>query len=361
VRRRARTRLLGNEDAMTLQIGQHRIGPDAPCFVIAEVAQAHDGSLGAAHAYIEAVATTGAQAIKFQTHIAAAESTPHEQFRVKFSKQDASRYDYWKRMEFTPDQWRGLSEHARERGLAFLSTPFSEAAVDLLQALDVPAWKVGSGEVNNRPLLAKMAATKKPALLSSGMSPWEDLDAAVDLFRQAGCQVAMFQCTTAYPCPAEKIGLNVLGELRSRYQCPVGLSDHSGKIYAGLAAAALGANLLEVHVVFARECFGPDTPASLTTDELRQLVDGVHFIETALAHPLDKQQLANETAELRRLFGKSLVVARAIPAGHTLTAADLACKKPGTGIPAARLGEFLGRRTIRALAADAFLLDTDVE
>src|SRR4030095_1630017 len=150
------------------------------CLIIGEVAQAHDGSLGMAHAYIDAVANAGADAVKFQTHIAAAESTPGEPWRVKFSRQDTTRYDYWKRMEFSEEQWRGLADHANGRGLLFLSSGFSPEAVDLLERVGVPAWKVGSGEVSNPPLLAKMARTGKPVILSSGLSDWDELDAAVN-------------------------------------------------------------------------------------------------------------------------------------------------------------------------------------
>jgi N-acetylneuraminate synthase len=335
------------------------LGPGQPCFIVAEVAQAHDGSLGTAHAYIDAVAKTGADAIKFQTHIATAESTPEEPFRVKFSRQDATRYDYWQRMEFTAEQWRGLVDHAQERGLIFLSTPFSFAAVDLLESIGVPAWKVGSGEVNNFPMIARMACTGKPVLLSSGMSPWVDLDAAITHVRRCGAPVAVFQCTTSYPCPPEKLGLNVMAELRERYGCPVGLSDHSGNIYAGLAAATLGANLLEVHVVFSRECFGPDTPASVTTVELKQLVEGIRFVETALTHPVDKEAMASELTELRQVFGKSIVSTIDLPTGHQLREMDVALKKPGTGIPAARLSEVVGRTLARAVAANTLLSEDD--
>lgn len=345
----------------SFQLAGRVVGGGGPCYVIAEVAQAHDGSLGTAHAYIDAVARTGAEAIKFQTHIAAAESTPAEPFRVRFSPQDATRYDYWKRMEFTPEQWRGLADHCRDIGLAFLSTPFSPEAVDLLDRLDVPAWKVGSGEVTNLPMIERMAQTGRPVLLSSGLSSWDDLDAAMNCVRTSGGPAAVFQCTTSYPCPPEQTGLNVLSQLRTRYGCPVGLSDHSGKPYAGLAAATLGADLLEVHVVFSRECFGPDVPASLTTEELRQLVEGVRFIRRALDHPLDKDVEAFRTAELRRCFGKSVVAARALPSGTRLQADHLACKKPGTGIPAARLPHILGRTLKRDVAADAILSEDDLD
>ena len=143
------------------------------------VALTHDGSLGQAHAFVDAIADAGADAVKFQTHIAAAESTPAEPFRVHFSRQDATRYDYWKRMEFTEEQWRGLAEHARERGILFLSSAFSIEAVDLLERIGMPLWKVGSGETSNTLLLDRMAATGAPVLLSSGMSPIGEIDAAV--------------------------------------------------------------------------------------------------------------------------------------------------------------------------------------
>ncbi len=329
------------------------------CLIIGEIAQTHDGSLGTAHAYIDAVANAGADAIKFQTHIAAAESTPGEPWRVKFSRQDATRFEYWRRMEFSEEQWHGLAAHARERGLLFLSSAFSPEAVDLLERVGVPGWKVGAGEVSNLPLLEKMARTGKPVILSSGMSDWAELDAAVHCVREHSAGVAVLQCTTAYPCPPEKLGLNVLAELRARYACPIGLSDHSGVIYAGLAAATLGAKLLEVHVAFSRECFGPDVIASLTTPELKQLVEGVRFIETALAAPVDKQAMADSLRELKQVFGKSIVAARDLSAGHCVTLADLAFKKPGTGIPAARYQELLARTLARAVVADAQLTEED--
>ncbi|MEZ5365630.1 MAG: N-acetylneuraminate synthase family protein [Bryobacterales bacterium] len=335
-------------------------GTDNRCRIIAEVGQNHDGSLGAAHAYIDAVARAGADTIKFQTHIAAAESTAREPWRKGFSLQDKTRFDYWKRMEFTAEQWRGLAEHAREKGLSFLSSAFSVEAVELLESLGMEAWKVGAGEITNLPMLERMARTGKPVLLSSGLAAWSDLDTAVALVRACGAPVAVLQCTTMYPCPPERIGLNMIAAIRERYGCPTGLSDHSGKIYAGLAAAALGANVLEVHVTFSKECFGPDVPASLTTAELAQLAEGVRFLDCARAHPVDKEELSAEMAELRRIFGKSVVAARVIPEGRLLTVDDLTVKKPGVGIPAAQLPNLIGRRTLRALSTDAFVAEEDL-
>jgi N-acetylneuraminate synthase len=331
------------------------------CLIIGEVAQAHDGSLGMAHAFIEAIAAAGADAVKFQTHIAAAESTPAEPWRVRFSAQDASRYDYWKRMEFTEEQWRGLKQHAFEKGLLFLSSPFSLEAVELLERVGVAAWKIASGETGNRPLLERIAGGKLPVLISTGMSPLNEIDEAVASVRAAKLPLAILQCTSSYPCPPEKLGLNLLEFFRARYDCPVGLSDHSGTSYAGLAAAALGAEVLEIHVTLSREMFGPDVPVSLTTAELRKLVEGVRFIEQVLSHPVCKDAAAREAASMRELFTKSVVTRTQLPAGTVLREEHLTAKKPGTGIPASCLPELVGTRLRRSLEPDELVRREDVE
>jgi len=342
-------------------IGNRSVGAGHESFVVAEVAQAHDGSLGAAHAYIDAVADTGVDAVKFQTHIASAESTPAEPWRDPFSRQDATRYDYWKRMEFSSAQWEGLARHAEERGLIFLSSPFSREAVDLLERVGVPAWKVGAGEIPHLDLIETIAKTGKPVLLSNGLCTWDELDAAVACARDHHAPFGVYQCTSAYPCPPDKIGLNVLDELRGRYRCPVGLSDHSGTLFAGLAAVSLGADMIEVHVTFSRQCFGPDVRASLTIEELGRFVEGVRFIETVLAHPVDKGTVAGDIHELRAIFTRSIVATKDLRAGHRLTRQDLALKKPGTGLPPARLAEVVGWTLSRDVSADTLLAEEDLK
>ncbi len=343
----------------SFEIAGRRVGPEAPCLIVGEIAQAHDGSLGSAHAYVDAVARAGADAVKFQTHIASAESSPEEPFRVQFSQQDATRYAYWKRMEFTPEQWAGLAQHAREKGLIFLSSPFSEEAVELLARLEVPAWKIASGEVNNPLLWESLFQHARPILLSTGMSAFAEIDRAVAQIRAHGLPLAVLQCTSKYPVLPEEVGLNLLSYFRSRYSAPVGLSDHSGKIYAGLAAAALGANILEVHVTFSREMFGPDVPASLTTAELGQLVEGVRFIEASLENSVNKDQLVEDMEDMRTIFGKSLVAGADLKAGQILRREDVTARKPGWGIPVSRLDEVLGKALKRAVAAGQFFKPED--
>ena len=342
-------------------ISGRSVGPSDPCFVIGEVGQNHDGSLGTVHAYIDAIADAGADAVKLQTHIAAAESTPSEPWRVKFSPQDATRYDYWQRMEFTEDQWVGMKTHAEERGLVFLSSPFSLDALELLGRIGMGAWKVASGEVNNTILLSAMADTGLPVLISSGMSPVAEIDAAVELVRGKGAPVGVFQCTSNYPTPPDKIGLNVIEEFRERYGCPVGLSDQTGKIFAGLASAQVGIQMLEIHVTMTRQAFGPDIESSVTTEELTTLVKGIRYIEAINANPVDKDDMARELSGLRDLFNKSLVLTEDMLAGTVLQMRHVAAKKPGTGITVDRLDEVLGRRVTRDLAAYSFLSESDLE
>ncbi len=329
--------------------------------IIAEIAQAHDGSLGMAHAYIDAAAEAGADAVKFQTHIAAAESTPAEPWRIKFSRQDATRYEYWKRMEFTEEQWLGLKQHALERGLQFLSSPFSMDAVELLFRVGVSAWKIASGEVSNTPLFERIMTTNLPILLSTGMSPLKEIDAAVERIKKHHIPLTVFQCTSMYPTPPEKLGINLLPFFRERYHCDVGLSDHSGTIYAGLAATSLGANAVEVHITFSRDLFGPDVPASLTPLELRQMVEGIRFIEKALTHPVDKDVMAADLMGMRKLFTKSVVTRTPLDAGTILQAEHLITKKPGTGIPAEHLPELLGRTLKKNVPVDHLLTEADLE
>ncbi|MEM7391838.1 MAG: N-acetylneuraminate synthase family protein [Verrucomicrobiota bacterium] len=344
----------------TFSIGRHSIGAGAPCLITAEVAQAHDGDLAVAHDYIDAAAEAGADVVKFQTHIAAAESTPHEPWRVTFSK-DKSRYDYWKRMEFSRDQWQELFDHAKERDLEFMSSPFSAEAVELLDDLGVPAWKIGAGETTTTPLLERLADTDKPVLLSTGMSTLEEGRQAVELIRGRGVPVGVYQCTSAYPCPPEKLGLNMIQSLRDLYECPVGLSDHSGVIYAGLAAAALTCDMIEVHLTLERDTGLPDEPASLLPAELKQLVDGVRFIETALHHDVDKNAMAEELGEMRRLFTKSLVAVADLDAGTRLTRDVVGIKKPGFGIPSHRLEEFLDRTLKEPVTVNTLLMEEHFE
>ena len=339
----------------------HNPRSGAPCTITVEVGQAHDGSLGMAHAFIDSIAKSGADAVKFQTHIAAAESTRDEPWRTQFSSQDATRIDYWRRMEFGEAQWLELRSHAADRDLLFLSSPFSLEAVELLSAIGVAGWKIASGEMSNHALIDAMAVTGLPMIISTGMSGLAEVDEVVDRIRTRKVPLAVLQCTSAYPCPPELVGLNVIGKFRERYACAVGLSDHSATIYPGLAAATQGIEVLEVHLTLSREMFGADVPASVTPGQLRSLVDGIRFIETMRANPVDKEIIPEHIGSLRKIFTKSVVVTVRLEPGTVLERTHLAAKKPGSGIPANALGDVVGRRLARAVVPDQLLSYEDLE
>jgi N,N'-diacetyllegionaminate synthase len=330
-------------------------------FVIAEIALSHDGSLGMAHAFLDAAAQAGADAVKFQMHIAGAESTFDEPFRVAFSRQDLKRYDYWRRTAFTAEQWRELAAHAKQRGVAFLSSAFSVEAVRLLVGLGVTLWKVPSGELRSRDLLEAMLATRGHILVSTGMSPWQEIDETVALLSSQGAGFTLMQCTSRYPTPFSEVGLNVLEQMRSRYSRPVGLSDHSGTPFPALAAMARGATVIEVHVTFDRRMFGPDVPASITFDELAFLSRARDAINEMDDNPVDKDAVANSLESMRQIFGRSLAPSRALSAGTLLAPGMLVPRKPGGGIPMDAMQDVMGRRLVRDVVPERILRWDDLE
>jgi N,N'-diacetyllegionaminate synthase len=320
-------------------------------FVIAEAGMNHDGSLGNAIRMAEVAAECGADAVKFQLHDAEAESTRDAPSPPYF--QHESRWDYFQRTAFTDEQWATLKAACDAARIEFLCSAFSVEAVERLERLGVARYKIGSGEVTNVELIRAAAATGKPVLLTSGMSSWAELDVAV---AAAGDDVTVLQCTSLYPTPPERVGLNVLAQLQERYGKPVGLSDHTLGPYACFAAVALGAEVVEKHFTLSRDLYGPDAALALEPDELEDLVEGVREIEAMLASPVDKDDL-EPFAEMKLVFEKSVVSSQEIPAGAEISRDMVAAKKPGTGIPAKRLPEIVGRRTAVAIPADTGLTE----
>ncbi len=343
-------------------IGEREIGENQPTFIIAEVAQAHDGSLGMAHSFIDIAADYGADAIKFQTHIANYESTLDDEFRIKFSYEDKTRFEYWKRMEFTYDEWVGLYKHAEEKKIIFLSSAFSLEAIDLLEKLNIPAWKVASGEINNFSFLEKLSSTKKPILLSTGMSGFSEIDEAFDFLINKKIQdIAIFQCTSEYPTSLNKIGINLIENFRNRYNVPVGLSDHSGDIAPSIYAIAKGASLIELHISLHPYQFGPDTNSSITPDELKNLSILRNKFFTMKSNPTDKDQSANRLNKMAKLFGKSLCLTQDMKKGTVLTKEMFTLKKPGNGIKEKELSTILGKKLIKDVKSNRLIKFEDIE
>lgn len=326
--------------------------------VIAEIGSVHDGSVGNALRLIDVVAECGADAVKFQTHIGEAETLPTAPAPSFFSTEP--RLAYFKRTSFRVDQWEMLARVSAERGLTFLSSPFSEEAVDLLEEVGVTQYKIPSGEVTNLPLLEKIARLKKPIILSSGMSTWNELDRAVEVIRKEHNHVTILQCTSEYPCAYERVGLNVMLEMRDRYKVPVGLSDHTLTPYASYAAVTLGASVIERHVTFSRRMYGSDARHSLEPGEFAELVRGVRALEVILTSQVEKNDLSRLSG-MKEVFEKSVVALVDIPASAIITREMLGIKKPGTGIPAARLYEVIGKRARRTISAATPVTPQDVQ
>jgi len=328
--------------------------------IIAEIAQAHEGSLELALAYIDALSKTGVDAVKFQVHIAEAESSIHEPFRIKFSD-DKTRYDYWKRMEFSLEEWRILKARCESQNMEFLASPFSNAAVDLLEKVGVKRYKIGSGEVTNFLLIEKISQTGKPIILSSGMSSFSELDETVKFLKHKNIEFSILQCTTAYPTSPVNYGFNMISELKERYTVKVGFSDHSAKVETCIAAAALGAEILEFHAIFNRNSTGPDASSSLEIEEIQSLVKSVRNISLALNNPIDKND-NSQFKILKDIFEKSLAINKDLLEGHIIKYEDLEAKKPkGFGMDASKFQAVIGKRINSSMKQWDFLTKENLE
>ena len=331
---------------------------DQDVYIIAEVGSVHDGSFGNALKLIETAAACGADAVKFQTHIPEAETLKDAPMPPYFRGEP--RFEYFARTGFSRAQWCELKAAAEARNVEFLSSPFSEAAVELLEEIGVRRYKIPSGEVTNLPMLERIAESGKPVLLSSGMSDWAELDRAVETIRRHHDRLCIMQCSSAYTCPNDRVGLNVLAEMQGRWALPVGYSDHTLDNHACFAAVALGASVVEKHLTFSRLMYGSDAPHSAEPAQFGELVRGIRAISTMRANPVDKDDIASYR-EMKAIFEKSVVSTCAIAAGTRLEAEMLAIKKPGTGIPAARLKGLIGAHAARDIPADRVLQENDIE
>ena len=329
--------------------------------IIAEIGLAHDGSIGIAHSYIDALSDSGVDVIKFQTHIAEAESSKYEKFRVKFSYKDKTRFDYWKRTEFSIDEWVGLKKHVEEKNMEFMSTATCIESFDLLEKIGVKQYKVGSGDTNNYLLLEKIASTGKPIIISNGMASQKEIDKTVSFLKNKKSKISLLQCYTSYPTLPKQWGLNEIPLLKKKYDIPIGFSDHSGNIYSSLAATALGAEIIEFHVCFDKEIFGPDTKSSLTISQVKNLTAGIKEIKDSLSvGSVNKDDKTLNS--IKDIFSKSLALKREVKKGNKLTINDLESKKPGNmGIAPYKFKKILGKQLKRNMVKGEFLNLKDIE
>lgn len=321
-------------------------------FIIADVGNTHEGSVGLAKRFIKVAADCGADAAKFQTHIFDAESLPDAPSPSYFK--DESRKDYFERTAFNLEQYKELKKYTEgDCGIEFISSPFSLEAIDLLEKVGVKKYKVPSGEVTNIPLLEKIAKTHKPVLLSSGMSTWAELDKAIETLKaNGGKDITVLQCTSVYPCPPEKMGFNILSQLKDRYGLAVGFSDHTLGISASIGAVVLGAEVIERHFTLSREMYGSDAKHSLEPKEFEQLIKEIREVETIIASKVEKDKLAEELKDMKFTFEKSIVAKKHISKGTKITFDMIAFKKPGDGMKPDRYTKIVGKIAKSDINAD---------
>jgi sialic acid synthase SpsE len=319
-------------------------------YIIAEIGNTHEGSVGLAKQFIRAAADCGVDAVKFQTHLFEAESLPSAPNPSYFK--DETRKEYFERTAFTIEQYKVLKDYAEnECKVDFFSSPFSLEAVDFLMEVGVSTFKIPSGEVSNIPLLEHVAKTGKKVILSSGMSSWDELDRAVAVFKDKE-KLTILQCTSEYPCKPENAGLNVMLEIKERYQCKVGFSDHTLGIGVPLTAVVLGATLIEKHFTLSKLMYGSDAKNSTEPEEFKNMVDNIRAAELAISSKIDKNEIVKKLGEMKFVFEKSIVSARELKVGHVISEEDLAYKKPGDGIPARAYKEIIGRAVKTTIPAN---------
>jgi len=345
-----------------IRIGARVIGGDAAPFVIAEAGVNHDGSIDRAIDLVRAAAEAGADAVKFQTfHADALAGAGARQAAYQRERApSASQQEMLRGLQLPDDAWLALRDAAVERGLLFLSTPFDQLSVTLLAELGVQAFKVGSGDLTNLILLRSVGATGRPLLLSTGMATLEEIDAAVaDLQAHGAPPLALLHCTSAYPAPVEDANLRAMAAMQERYGMPIGYSDHTLGIGTAVAAAALGAAVIEKHLTLDRNASGPDHAASIEPDEFAAMVRAIREAAAALG-TADKRPAESEMGT-RDVARRSLVVARALTAGEVLAESDLDARRPEGGISPLRLDSLVGRRLTRSLQSGEALRPEDVD
>lgn len=343
-----------------VRIADREVGPGKPVFIIAEAGVNHNGDLALAERLVHAAADVGADAVKFQTFRADALATAGAP-RAKYQESAVgagSQRDMLQALELSHDAHTKLQRLARNRGILFLSTPFDEASADFLDSLDVPAFKVGSGDLTNHPLLRHIAKKGRPMILSTGMATMAEAADAAQVVREAGAPLVVLHCTSAYPADLGSLNLRVLPALQERVGAPVGYSDHSTETWTGAAAVALGATLLEKHLTLDRSLPGPDHRASLEPPAFEAYVKAARGVQDALGVATKEPTLAEQ--EVARVARKSIVAARDLPAGARLRLEDLCIKRPGTGLSPARLQSVVGRTLARAVRADQVLAPEDL-
>lgn len=330
-----------------VQIGKRLVGPGQPCFVVAEAGVNHNGDVRLAHQLIDAAAEAGADAVKFQSFITeelVTTETPKAGYQVETTGEPGSQYEMLKGLELGVNQHAELKAHCEQLEILYLCTPYDNTSVDMLDHMNVAAFKVASTDTTNIPYLRYIASKNRPVILSTGMSTLGDVEEAVNTLQGGGLigKIVILHCTSEYPAPIHEANLRAMLTMQQAFNCPVGFSDHTQGIDASVWAVAVAACVIEKHFTLDRNMPGPDHKASLEPAELAKLVQTVHDVETVLGDGV-KRLMPSELAN-KPLMQKSLVARRDISAGKIIKSEDLICKRPGFGLAPSWLDRVVGKR-----------------
>ncbi len=348
-----------NKSEKHIQIGGRRIGPDEPCYIIAEIGINHNGELGLAKKLVDAAVQAGVDAVKFQKRQL---SQVYQQAILDQPRQGEQGLQYivplLVEFELSDNEFHELAAYCRQQRITFLCTPWDRASVDFLETLDLPAYKIGSPDMTNWPLIEYVLETSKPLLMSTGMSTEDEIRRTLAFLAERNAECALFHCVSTYPASAEEINLRFIQTLREWSGWPVGYSGHDTGLAISLAAVAMGACMLERHLTLDRTMRGPDHPASMEPHEFAEQVRAVREVEAALGVPhrwMTRGELLN-----RRTLAKSLVAAKDIPAGTLITRGMIVSKGPGMGLSPQLIDQLVGRRAKRNVRRDEFFVEADL-
>jgi len=325
-------------------------------FVIAEIGMNHNGSLKKAFRLVKEAKKAGVDAVKFQMHIAEEETLENAPHHPYFKSE--GRFEFFKRTAFSAKEWKQLRNYSHKLKLAFIVSPFSLKAAEILKKIKVDAYKIASGEVTNHPILEYINKIQIPVLMSSGMSNWRELDEAVKILNNR-LQV-LFQCSSVFPCRPESVGLNVIEEMRKKYKnLVIGFSDHTLDNFSSIAALVKGATVFEKHFALSKKDYAPDARFSLEPEEMKKYVEGIRFVSRVLQTKVDKNSVA-KYKEMKKIFEKSIVAARDLKKGKILKMSNLAFKKPGDGIKANCYKNLVGKKLVRNKCKDEKIMFQDL-
>ena len=349
---------MNSEFPQTWGISNKLVGGDAPCLIIAEAGSNYNGSLEIAKTLVNAAVLAGADIVKFQTFkadLVVTKTTPKAEYQKSGENDSQSYYDLLKWLEMPESEWKELKQYCEQKGIIFMSTPHSgKWSVDLLEQLRVPAYKIGSGDLTNLPFLEYIAKKGKPMIISTGMAVMKEIKDAVQTIQAAGNnQIAVLQCTTSYPLEIENVNLRAMDTIQKEVGAIIGFSDHTLGNETAFAAVARGAKIIEKHFTINKDLPGPDHKASATPEEFQKLVEGIRKVEKALGRAEKiPTKMEREIANIAR---KSIIAARTIPAGTSITEDMLIIKRPGTGLLPRQLKEVIGKRAKKNLPADTLI------